>query len=61
VTGNIRLVEFEGHDSDAHIPGLIASFPPHDADPMDIVRLHRPRNEYGVGAASNASRDGLGG
>jgi GNAT superfamily N-acetyltransferase len=38
----VRLVEFEGHDSDAHIPGLIASFPPHDADPMDIVRLHRP-------------------
>jgi GNAT superfamily N-acetyltransferase len=39
----IRLVEFEGHSTDPHIPGLFASFPPHDSDPMDVISLHRTR------------------
>jgi GNAT superfamily N-acetyltransferase len=38
----VRLVEFEGHTTDPHTPGLFASFPPHNSDPMDIIKLHRP-------------------
>jgi GNAT superfamily N-acetyltransferase len=37
----ITLVELEGHSSDPHSPALLASFPEHDADPMDILRLRR--------------------
>jgi hypothetical protein len=37
----VRLVEFEGHAIDPHVPGLFASFPPHDSDPMDVIELRR--------------------
>jgi hypothetical protein len=38
----VRLVEFEGHETDPHTPGLFASLPPHNSDPMDIISLHPP-------------------
>lgn len=37
-----RLVELEGRTFDPHLPAVIATFPPHDANPMSVVRLHRP-------------------
>ncbi|SDD20661.1 Acetyltransferase (GNAT) family protein [Auraticoccus monumenti] len=46
-----RLVELEGHSTDTHSPELVASLPPHEADPMDLLRLRRlPGTPAAVGA-----------
>ena len=39
----VRRVELEGHDTDAHSPGLVRSLPPGGGDPMDVLRLEPPR------------------
>lgn len=36
-----HLVELEGHTTDTHSPALVAGLPPHEADPMDLLRLRR--------------------
>jgi len=37
----VRLVELEGRTFDPHLPAVVATFPPHDSNPMSVVRLHR--------------------
>lgn len=37
-----RLFELEGRTFDRHLTAVIGTFPPHDANPMSVVRLHRP-------------------
>lgn len=37
----VRLVEMEGRTFDPHVPAVAATFPPHDSNPMSVVRLHR--------------------
>jgi predicted N-acetyltransferase YhbS len=37
----VRPVELEGRTVDPH--AVIATFPPHDSNPMSVVRLHRSR------------------
>lgn len=37
----VRLVELEGPDADPHLASLHADLPPHQADPMDLLRLRR--------------------
>lgn len=37
-------VEMEGHTTDPHLPGLVASLPPAGGDPMDILKLAAPRD-----------------
>lgn len=52
-----RLVELEGHSTDTHSPGLLASLPPHGADPMDVLRLRRlPADPHGSPAGVGAGR-----
>ena len=36
-----RLVELEGRTFDPHLPAVVATFPPHDSNPMSVLRLHR--------------------
>ncbi len=38
---DVRLVELEGRTFDPHLPAVIETFPPHDSNPMSVVRLHR--------------------
>lgn len=40
----IHRVQLEGHTTDPHIPDLVASLPPGDSDPMEILRLDPPRD-----------------
>ena len=37
----VRRVELEGRTFDPHLPAVVATFPPHDSNPMSVVRLHR--------------------
>jgi hypothetical protein len=37
----VRLVELEGRTFDPHLPAVVATFPPHDSNPMSVVRLRR--------------------
>jgi hypothetical protein len=37
-----RLVELEGHTTDAHSPALVSSLPTVGGDPMDILKLAPP-------------------
>lgn len=39
---NVHRVELEGHTTDPHSPALVASLPPGDSDPMDILELRPP-------------------
>lgn len=37
----IRLVELEGHSSDAHHPLLLDDLPSIGSDPLDVLKLQR--------------------
>ena len=39
----VRKVELEGRAFDPHLPAVAATFPPHDSNPMSVLRLHRSR------------------
>ena len=39
----VRVAELEGRTFDPHVPAVVATFPPHDSNPMSVVRLHRRR------------------
>ena len=39
----VRVAELEGRTFDPHVPAVVATFPPHDSNPMSVVRLHRTR------------------
>jgi hypothetical protein len=39
----VRQVELEGRTFDPHLPAVVATFPPHDSNPMSVLRLHRSR------------------
>lgn len=39
----VRPVELEGRTIDPHLPAVAATFPPHDSNPMSVLRLHRSR------------------
>jgi hypothetical protein len=39
----VRVAELEGRTFDPHVPDVIATFPPHDSNPMSVVRLHGAR------------------
>lgn len=41
---DVHRVELEGHSTDAHSPGLVASIPHSGGDPMDILTLTPPSN-----------------
>lgn len=53
-----RLVELEGRTFDPHLPAVVATFPPHDANPMSVVRLHRPTPAAQPGSASAEPTEG---
>ena len=50
----VRLVELEGRTFDPHLPAVVATFPPHDSNPMSVVRLHRSDRGPRGGAVPNS-------
>ncbi|HEY0642214.1 MAG TPA: hypothetical protein VGD39_02255 [Nocardioides sp.] len=45
----VRRVELEGRTFDPHLPAVVATFPPHDSNPMSVVRLHRSGSDTMAG------------
>jgi GNAT superfamily N-acetyltransferase len=54
----IRLVELEGHSTDAHSPQIVQTIPAGGGDPMDILKLAPPHGGSAHEAARPAAQRG---
>ena len=50
----VRPVELEGRTFDPHLPAVAATFPPHQSNPMSVVRLRRSQQPLSDGSATLA-------